>query len=1190
MDNPNYFERTLGELRSIQEVEAFVQANRRLFGNSLLAQLKEDFQRISTTQINDLISIAFRVEQIAIRFMSDSESAVKYNRQAKSAFELAAKIFEQVADAQLIASQEVNRDLYLHSAVDYSLGEFQANATVIARKVLEKFEFGSDSHANVLNATFLLLKKSLGDIEDKLPVLLNNKPALDESLQGKFLQGEMDELGIVEEVAHIIALDALYYFSRYLRLGNNEDFDLARNKINESLTFFNTIRDADNHILIQLVDLLIRQMQFSSLWSQLGDINGFRKNPILNRYIRVLTTDKRKPIYELWASQVESLKNVLDNSSSFVLQMPTSAGKTRIAEIKILQTLAQGNKRTKCIYIAPFKSLVTQVEDTLNYYLSKVGYRVASALGSYESTDFEELLIEETDVLVVTPEKLDHLFRQNKDFFNQVKLIIVDEGHLIDNGIRGLRLEMLLSRLGRALFKNGLQILFVSAVVPNNDEIAIWLTEGTPNFIKSDWKPTRLRQGLFYWNMDWVGTIRFPEERIRLNTKIERRLIRGHYLKQPSKKLKHPIYYPESLYDISIELALFFRNASPTIIFTAVRTHVNSIAQKFFDRIVEERLKNPDFTLVDKDKSEPLNNLAKTIERRMGDDFPLAKYVREGFAFHHGLLPDDLRDAIENAFRSNDLNFLIATPTLAQGVNLPVHLMIVANLDRGEASPFLIRDFRNIAGRSGRALHETEGYVIFVQNTQEDFLDYQKYAYLRDDRMEKVESVLLSLYRELIRHKLGISLEEFLDGTDSLNLDQSDSEFSSSLNTAFQTQILAMLYEELINETDPETVRTIIDKSLFGVQWKADRKYYEPLVEYSQKQVRYLSAQLTSPKQKSAYYQSGFSIKSCLALEAEIRELAKNDLFSSIRKKDGKLDEEVLGKILKLIDIPEEVNNTYKNNEAIVQATITWIHFGEITELIERHKISDSLFEDPLKVSDLASRHFSNDAPWALNAISRILSYLSETEKLVVDSEINLLSGYVKYGVDTPVSAYLCGLGILDRSLVKLIADHYYKEVSPNILLPNLGDFREWLQDLTIDELRALLVEERFVSYAWGKLQKIRPDIRPIDILSEINNQEMFTYVVGMKYDNRLAHLSSITIDSQLSLMREPENIFDPYAVAVCTDSGKKLGYIRSDKAFSLSTMIIEGRDVICKIEKINPDTFSTNRRLLLKISIKGTA
>ena len=88
--------------------------------------------------------------------------------------------------------------------------------------------------------------------------------------------------------------------------------------------------------------------------------------------------------------------------------------------------------------------------------------------------------------------------------------------------------------------------------------------------------------------------------------------------------------------------------------------------------------------------------------------------------------------------------------------------MIVANLERGAGSPFLVRDFRNIAGKAGRALHETEGNVIFIQNTQSSWLVAQKYRYLRDDKIEKVQSVLFDLYSALIQRKLGISLDEFL--------------------------------------------------------------------------------------------------------------------------------------------------------------------------------------------------------------------------------------------------------------------------------------------------------------------------------------------------------------------------------------------------------------------------------------------
>ena len=1189
LQGPDYFERISEEFQGIREVAEFVEANRNLFSDDLLAQITQDFERSATPQIDNLISIAFRIEQIAIRFLGNTETPEQYRPQAKIAFELAAKLFEQIAEAQVINSQFVNIDLYLHSAIDFSLGEYQANSTVIAKKVLEKFDFGDDIHSIILNAVFLLLKRDLLNLDNKFSITIENKKSFEGVYQQKLEERQIDEFSAVEDLASFLALEAIHRFSIYLRFGNNADFDFARSKIDASLSLFNAIRDSDNYILSQLIGLLIRQMQFSSLWNQLGKLGGFLGNPILRRYIHILTTDRQKPIYELWNSQVEALPSMLSAKDSAALQMPTSAGKTRIAEIKIIQTLALGEQGTKCIYVAPYKSLAVQVEETLSYYLSKVGFRVTSIFGSYESIDFEDMLAENSDVLVITPEKLDYLFRQNKGFFEQVKLIVIDEGHLIDNGVRGLRLEMLLNRLSRSLAKNNLQILFISAVVPNIIEIATWLTQGSPNLIGSKWKPTKLRQGIYYWNNKWEGMIRYPEERIILNTGIERRLIQEFHKTRPGVRLKNPIYYPETVYDIAIELALLFKKSSPTIIFTAVRNHVDSIAKRLHTRILEEKTRNPEFSLVPENKAEKLEELAKTIERRMGVGFQLATYIREGFAFHHGLLPDDLRTSIEIAFRSENLRFLIATPTLAQGVNLPVHLMIVANLERGDATPFLVRDFRNIAGRSGRALHETEGYVIFIQKAQEFYLDPQRYSYLKDDRMESVESVLMKLYRQLVNYKLGISLEQFLKGSGDLSIEDSDINLEGELNSTFQTQILAMLYEELINESDPDSVRVAIDNSLFGYQWKVDRKYYKPLIDFGQKQVKFLNTQFKSPEQRNAYYRTGFSIRSCVELEEAIRELAKADVFSTLRSADGKLDSDKLTKILSLIDIPSETSQKYKANESIIKAMIDWINFGEIAALAETYKTEDALFENLLNVSDLIYRFFMNDSPWSLNAISRILNYLHEVEELAVSSEINLLSGYVKYGVNNPVSAYLCGLGVTDRITARTIADHYYKEMSPKILLPNLSDLIEWLQDLTVDDLRTLLSEEQLIIPVWSAIQKTRVDIRPFDFLAKSDDQDILTYVVGLKYEGRLNHIPQLKVGDKLTLLREQDNLVDPYAIAVHMANGVKLGFIRSSKAFYLSTLIDQGQQTECTIEKINPPAFHPNRRLLVNIKIRYT-
>ena len=715
-----------------------------LVDDNLLFQIEEQFNRTASGNVDELISIAFRIEQIAIRLYGNIESRQEFYSSSKGAFENAAKLFEQIAESQVISNRTVHLDLYFHSAVDFSLGEFQANATVLARKVLNRFEFEADIRSSVIKAAFLLLKQDLSGIEKSFRETVSQKQAFEENLIQKFSSGEYDRNGLAEDTGHFITLEGIVSFSQYLRTGNLEYHQAASEKTKNALKIFVTIRNPDNFVLTQLITLLIRQMQFCSIWHQLGDIHQFQNNPILLRYLNALATDKSKPIYELWDSQIQALPKVLDSNNATVLQMPTSAGKTRIAEIKIAQVLASAEgKPTRCIYVAPFKSLVIQVEASLNYYLEKVGYRVTSIFGSYESVDFEDILVEQSDVLVITPEKLDYLFRQNREFFQEVRLIVIDEGHLLDNDVRGLRLEILISRLTRSFAQNGLQIFFISAVLPNSDEIATWLSQGEPNLARSSWKPTKLRQGIFYWNKEWEGMIQYRDERFKVKTSLNRVVLQEFHKKRPGVRLKKIKYYPQTSYDIANQLALDFIKASPTIIFTAVRTHVDSIAKGLHFQLKKRQEQNTDFSLVAIENKVALENLARKVEQRLGEHFPLAQYIREGFAYHHGYLPDDLKEAIEESFRKEHLRILIATPTLAQGVNLPVHLMIVANLNRGDKHPFLVRDFRNIAGRAGRALHETEGNVIFIQNTQSSWLVNQMYRYLRDEEIENVQSVLI---------------------------------------------------------------------------------------------------------------------------------------------------------------------------------------------------------------------------------------------------------------------------------------------------------------------------------------------------------------------------------------------------------------------------------------------------------------
>lgn len=1176
-----YLAGLLEQAQTIFNNEQFIAAKRNLSGNALLAQVEEEFERTTGPDMDDLISVAFRIEQIAIRLWLEDETEGTYRQQARDTFEAAAKLFEQIAETHASPSRRVQLDLYLHSAIDFSLGEFQANATVLARKVFDQFEFETDTHSLVLRATFLLLLRNISDLEIALATNVQDKSAF-EKARRRTIVSPLTRNDAFEDIAHFITLESLLSFTRYLRTGQDAQYEVARSKIESALELFNAIRDPDNFVLTQLISLLIRQMHFSSLWYQLGDLYGFRDDPTLTRYLQILTNNNHRPIYELWQSQIEALAASLGDSSAVVLQMPTSAGKTRIAELKIIHTLATNPEPTRCIYIAPFKSLAAQVEEALDDYLSKVGYRVTSVFGSYESAEFEDLLIIQSDVLVITPEKLDYLFRQDRNFLSTVKLLVVDEGHLLDNDVRGLRLEILLERLRRTFVDQGLQILFISAVLPNSAEVAAWLTQGEPVVVDSDWKPTRLRQGIFYWGRDWKGWIRYPDEELILLTDIERKVIQAFSKRNPRKRLKKPKYYPASKYDIAIELSFECIKASPIIIFTAVRRHVDSIAKKLHQRIIEMRAAEESFHLVP-GRQIALARLANKVERRLGPGFPLATYIREGFAYHHGQLPDDLRRDIETAFRSEYLPILITTPTLAQGVNLPIHLMIVAHLERGQSRPFLVRDFRNIAGRAGRALHETEGQVIFIQNTQSNWLVDQMYRYLRDDRMERVESVLFKLYEQLVQRKLNISLRQFLDRPQAVVFTDDDLDTTIELETAFQIQILALLYEELLDEADPDAVKEVLDQTLFGTQCKPDHTYYEPLVEYTQKQARYITAQFRSKVHKQAFYRTGFSLKSCQSLETEIQELATEGVFTHLRDSfTGQLDDEILARILPLVSIPQETQARYAGSVSLAQAMIRWINYANINDLVAEYGKIDPTFKNPLFVSDLVYRHFMNDAPWALNSVLKILTYLHEEEGLPFDPEFGLLSSYVKYGVNTPVAAYVSGMGLGDRNIAQKMADHYL-QTNQGLLL-SVENFLSWIENLTPEDLLSILKDDELVREVMVVLRRYKPNTRSVDYFTNPRAIDFRTYVVGLQYENRSKYLQGISVGDDLELVRETNNPFDIYAMAVHTTLGQRLGYIRRNWAFILSTLYDEGWRFSCKVARIYSGLRNPNRRLLVRV------
>jgi superfamily II DNA/RNA helicase len=481
--------------------------------------------------------------------------------------------------------------------------------------------------------------------------------------------------------------------------------------------------------------------------------------PRLRELFIALLQQRPRAEIDLWPSQIEAAARAVDQADDLVVSLPTSAGKTRVAELCILRCLAGGRR---VVFITPLRALSAQTETTLQRTFGPLAKTISALYGSIGVSGFDEDAIRERDIVVATPEKLDFALRNDPSLLNDVGLVVFDEGHMIGLNEREVRYEVQIQRLLRRADAATRRIVCLSAILPDGDQLddfAGWLRRDHPGgLIKHDWRPTRLRFGEVVWSS--------PTGRLNLRVGDERpwvqRFLTGAAPPDwvPPKRRRTRLF-PRDQRELCLATAWrLVEDRQTVLIFCPERRSV----EPFADVVVDLHERGALRSLLEADPA-VLRTAIALGEEWLGPNSALLKCLRLGVALHHGALPTAYRKEIERLLRDNVLKVTISSPTLAQGLNLSATAVIMHSLHRfGERID--ISEFKNVIGRAGRAYVDVEGIVLYPMFDETAKRRRNWEALINDLGARNVESGLIQLVAALLSRmnaRLGGDLNQLLE-------------------------------------------------------------------------------------------------------------------------------------------------------------------------------------------------------------------------------------------------------------------------------------------------------------------------------------------------------------------------------------------------------------------------------------------
>lgn len=760
------------------------------------------------------------------------------------------------------------------------------------------------------------------------------------------------------------------------------------------------------HTIIKHCKNAFDQLCDNSIWSVAS------RSPLIQKFFENNILSQENMILTLLPSQRNSILEVLSTRKSIVVNMPTSAGKSLLAELYILFTIQNqtfGDFKPTIGYIVPTNALINQVRTKLKKVFLDFDFKIESVLPFYETDSMEEEILKQyghIDVLITTPEKMDFMVRNDNPAIKNLKLVILDEAHNIANESRGAKFELLLSIIKQK--RADVNFLLLSPFIGNSNMIAEWLGDTVQNStaITIDWSPTKQYVGCNLLNTAKTESeiVYFPSAR---NSIVEEQLkiplnVNPQYIKEKigAKTINSEVK------NIAL-LEKYIGLGDTTLVLCNGPNSAQKIAGTALRYFKEKGMLN------DISDMPEIQNTLTIIKYESQQDDPLIDCLKHGVAYHHAQLNGIVKEEVEKLSASGVIKLLFATTTLAQGMNFPITTVIFDTLKLGGGANAIDMDsttFWNIAGRAGRAYMDKEGHVIVGYRNTRKATKEITLKYIKHD-LEKIVSSLSDFFRNIEGH---IEFNYQL-----IKQKPAISNFLQYLN-----HIVKVTHKYNLDNIDTNRIRSILNTSLFYKEGEFEQGFIETqrkINDFALSYVDYLKGESkTQLTLADLFGVSNISLNVVTAaiiehkgeIESYYPENERDNHFLASKVVLESRNVESMAKIVDIIaKLPEMKISIWNrpgklDSESIAKVIIGWVS-GESVQNIAKGIRKEHETED--RVRGLCNQYINgslkNFIPWGIN-IYQVITGDDRTD------EAKMLPSYIYYGVHDKESVILSKIGV----------------------------------------------------------------------------------------------------------------------------------------------------------------------------------